>query len=109
MTLLRVLAGSVWSTGLTVLLLFALAVLGGTLFRVTPAGSVALYFVLWWLVLFVILPLRLAMPVVADEAVVGADPGAPSSPAMRERVILTTLLSTIVFVIIVAMFPLAGL
>lgn len=109
MVLVRFIARSAWTTALAMLILFGLAVLGGLAFRLTLPGAIGLYFVMWWLLLFIVLPLSVQSQAEAGDVVAGSDPGAPVMPAMRERAILTTLLSTIVFVIVAALFPLAGL
>ena len=86
-----------------------LSVLIGGAFELTLAGSIGLYFVVWWTLLFVVLPLGVRTQ--ADEGVIaeGTDPGAPATPALRERAIWTTLVSTAVFTVMAAFFPLAGL
>ncbi len=79
-------------------------------FGLTVAGAIALYFVVWWTVLFAILPLRVGgEPMSAGEMVPGAEPGAPSVPALRAKAIWTTLASDAVFLIVCATLPLAGL
>ncbi|MEH3144800.1 MAG: DUF1467 family protein [Methylobacterium frigidaeris] len=84
---------------------FAVAVFG---FRLTWFGATALYFVVWWTLLFAVLPFRAADD--GTQAVVpGQDPGAPPLPQMRRKAVWTTLLSDVVFVAAVAAFPLAGL
>ncbi|RVU20221.1 DUF1467 family protein [Methylobacterium oryzihabitans] len=83
---------------------FAVAVLG---FRLTAFGAVALYFVVWWTLLFAVLPFR--GPDDGQPLVPGQDPGAPSQPRMRRKAVWTTLVSDAVFLAAIAAFPLAGL
>jgi predicted secreted protein len=82
--------------------------LGIGLFRLTVAGAIAVYFVVWWTSLFAILPLgaRGAEPA---EAVPGADASAPALPRLAEKAIWTTLAADIVFLAVTGLLPLAGL
>ena len=59
--------------------------------------------------LFAILPVRIRTQ--ADEGVIvaGTEPGAPAAPALNERAIWTSLVSTVIFGTLAAAFPLAGL
>lgn len=102
-------ARTLTGTLLVVCALSALAVWTGVLLRLTLGGSIALYFVVWWTILFAILPVRIRSQAEAGEVVEGSDPGAPAQPALRERAIWTTITSALVFVGVAAFFPLAGL
>ena len=81
----------------------------GLAFRLSLAGSIGLYFVVWWTLLFAILPVRIRTQADLGTVVEGTDPGAPASPALKERAIWTSILSSVVFVVMAALFPLAGL
>lgn len=81
----------------------------GIAYRLTIAGSIGLYFVVWWTLLFAVLPVRVRTQAEAGEVAPGTDPGAPAAPALRERAIWTTLVSSAVFALVAAFFPLAGL
>ena len=62
--------------------------------------AAAIYFVLWWVVLFTVLPFGVRNPAEAGEAVEpGNDPGAPTVPALGKKLIWTTIVTTIVFAI----------
>lgn len=102
-------ARSLWSTGAVILVLFVVAVGGGLAFKLTLAGSIALYFVVWWTLLFAILPIRIRTQAEVGEVTVGTDPAAPAAPALYERAIWTTVVSTAVFIAVAAFFPLAGI
>lgn len=84
-------------------------VLAVSLFKLTVFGALALFFVVWWTLLFVILPLRNQVEEDPDRIVPGQDPGAPALPRLREKAILTTLLSSVVFLLAIQVFELAGL
>ncbi|XUM20836.1 DUF1467 family protein [Bradyrhizobium oligotrophicum S58] len=57
----------------------------------------AIYFVLWWVMLFVTLPFGVRSQHETGGGSPGTDPGAPTISLMGRRLIWTTLLSAIVF------------
>lgn len=108
-SVIGVAARSLWTTLACVAVLAGLAVAAGIAFDLTKTGSVGLYFVVWWTLLFAILPVRIRSQADTGEVTPGTDPGAPAAPALRERAIWTSILSTLVFVAMAALFPLAGI
>ncbi len=60
-------------------------------------SSVAIFFVIWWLCLFVVLPFGVKSQHESGEIVPGSDPGAPQQPLLLRRALATTLLAAIVF------------
>jgi predicted secreted protein len=61
-------------------------------------SSVAVYFVLWWLCLFVMLPFAVGRDAgEEEEREAGTDPGAPLRPRLLLTVLGTTALSAIIF------------
>ena len=106
--LVDLVARSLLSTSLLLALLSAVAVMVGMAFQLTLGGAIAIYFVVWWTVLFVILPVRISSQAEVGQVTAGSDPGAPASPAVRERAIWTTIVSVVVFALVAALFPLAG-
>jgi predicted secreted protein len=66
----------------------------------TIASMFAIYFVLWWTVLFAVLPFGIRNPGESGQKVsTGTDPGAPVMPRMARKLLWTTIVSTIVFAI----------
>ena len=61
--------------------------------------SVAIYFIIWWMVLFAVLPWGIRSQVEAGEVVPGSDPGAPSLPKLWAKVIWTTVVSALIFAV----------
>jgi predicted secreted protein len=59
--------------------------------------AVAVYFLIWWIVLFAVLPWGVRAQ--GEEGVPGTDPGAPLVPHLRAKLVWTTLIATVVFVI----------
>jgi predicted secreted protein len=65
------------------------------------SSALAIYFVLWWIVLFAVLPfgVRNQFESEAGEAVPGSDPGAPVMPKMLPKLIWTTVISLLIFAV----------
>jgi predicted secreted protein len=64
------------------------------------ASAIAIYFIIWWLVLFLVLPFGIRNAHDAGETVEeGNEPGAPVRPRLVQKAIITTLLATVVFTI----------
>jgi predicted secreted protein len=62
--------------------------------------AVAIYFVIWWVVLFTVLPFGVRNATETGEIVeAGNDPGAPSVAALKAKLIWTTIVAAIVFAI----------
>jgi len=58
------------------------------------AGSIAIYVIFWWMVLFAVLPLFRANEVLDKEDVAkGMDAGAPKNPKLLLKFGLTTVIS----------------
>jgi predicted secreted protein len=63
------------------------------------AFGAAVYFVIWWIVLFAILPWGVKSQEEAGEISPGSDPGAPAQPRLLRKAIATTIVSAIVMAI----------
>jgi predicted secreted protein len=60
--------------------------------------GVAIYFILWWTVLFAVLPWGVRSQKEAGEAPAeGTDPGAPVLPQLARKAIATTIISAVLF------------
>lgn len=59
--------------------------------------AAAIYFTIWWIVLFVTLPFGVRSQQEEGETIAGTDPGAPVAPRLLQKAIWTTLLSVVVF------------
>ncbi len=71
-------------------------------------GAIALYFIIWWLTLFAILPLGVRSQDEAGDVVPGSEIGAPVKARMGYKVVLTTLVSVPIFLLVwygLAYFP----
>jgi predicted secreted protein len=59
--------------------------------------SIAIFFIIWWVVLFAVLPWGIRSQAESGEVVPGSDPGAPAMPKLKSKLIWTTLVAAIVF------------
>jgi predicted secreted protein len=64
---------------------------------VSFGSFVAIYFVIWWVALFAVLPWGIRSQAEEGEVVPGTDPGAPKRPRFLFVIVVTTLLSLVVF------------
>ncbi|MGL4729681.1 MAG: DUF1467 family protein [Bosea sp. (in: a-proteobacteria)] len=64
-------------------------------------GAIALYFIIWWTVLFAVLPFGVRSQAEDGQVTAGTEPGAPVAPLMMKKVLWTTLIAAIVFGIVV--------
>jgi predicted secreted protein len=108
--LVKALSVSLWSTLAVVAVVSAIAVaIVVSAFDMRVTGGLALYFVIWWILLFTILPFGVRSQAESGEVVAGTEPGAPTVHGLQEKAIWTTLVASVVLVIVAAVFPLAGL
>ena len=59
--------------------------------------ALAIYFVIWWIMLFAVLPWGVRSQDEAGEIAHGTDPGAPAIPRLWWKLLWTTLVSALVF------------
>jgi predicted secreted protein len=59
--------------------------------------SLAIYFIVWWTVLFAVLPWGVRSQVESGDVVPGTDPGAPAIPKLGNKMLWTTIIATIMF------------
>jgi predicted secreted protein len=57
----------------------------------------AIYFLIWWIVLFAVLPWGVRNQEEAGDVVPGSDPGAPAMHRLWGKLGWTTLIATVVF------------
>jgi predicted secreted protein len=65
----------------------------------TLSTAFAIYFVMWWIVLFLTLPFGVRSQHEDGEGAPGTDPGAPIAALMGRKLIWTTVISAIVFAV----------
>lgn len=62
-------------------------------------SGIAIYFIIWWTVLFTVLPIGVRSQADAGEIVPGTTHSAPAISQMKWKMLLTTLISTGVFIV----------
>lgn len=60
--------------------------------------AIAIYFVMWWIVLFAVLPFGVRSQEEGGTVAPGTDGGAPMAPLMLRKALWTTGLSAVLFV-----------
>ncbi len=66
-----------------------------------PWSMVAIYFVIWWITLFAILPIGVRSAHEAGEEVAqGHDAGAPVSHGLVKKALINTVVATIIFAVV---------
>jgi predicted secreted protein len=63
----------------------------------TISTGFAIYFVMWWIVLFLTLPFGVRSQQEDGGVVPGSDPGAPVASQMGRKLIWTTAISAVIF------------
>ncbi len=64
--------------------------------------QIGIFFIVWWVVLFVTLPLWVQGQVEQEEVEPGTDPGAPVNPNLGRKFLLTTAIALVVSIAIIA-------
>jgi predicted secreted protein len=59
--------------------------------------AVAIYFLIWWITLFAVLPFGIRSQHEDGDMPEGTDPGAPVLPRVGRKLIWTTLVSAVIF------------
>lgn len=67
----------------------------------TIASGFALYFIIWWTVLFAVLPFGVKSQVEHGEVVRGSEPGAPARPQLLRKALITTVVAAVIFAMVV--------
>lgn len=66
----------------------------------TVAGGLAVYFVIWWVVLFVVLPFGISSQSEDGAVTAGTEPGAPTVPGLAKKALITTVIAAAVFALV---------
>jgi predicted secreted protein len=66
----------------------------------TVASTIAVFFVIWWTVLFAVLPFGVKSQADEGEVVRGSEPGAPAAPMLMKKAGITTAIAVVVYVIV---------
>lgn len=60
-------------------------------------AALAIYFIIWWLVLFAVMPFGVRSQIEAGDVSPGTEQGAPLNHRMVRNALITTVVSAIVF------------
>ena len=71
---------------------------------ITVTTAIAVYFLVWWVSLFAVLPFGMNKHAEEGDDTPGRDPGAPVAHVMWRKLGWTTLVATIVYAILTAIY-----
>ena len=64
-------------------------------------GSIIVYVLIWWVIFFSVLPLGIqSNKKKFKERIDGMDPGAPINPRIGKKFLITTIITSIIFIVI---------
>ena len=64
-------------------------------------GSIIVYVLIWWIIFFSVLPIGVqSKKVKFKERIDGIDPGAPNNPKIGKKFLITTIITSIIFIVI---------
>ena len=64
-------------------------------------GSIIVYVMIWWIIFFSVLPVGIKSNKEAfRNSIEGADPGAPKNPKIGKKFLITTIITSILFIMI---------
>jgi len=64
-------------------------------------GSIIVYVLIWWIIFFSVLPIGIqSNKEKFREKIEGVDPGAPNNPKIARKFLITTIITSIIFIVI---------
>ena len=64
-------------------------------------GSIIVYVMIWWIIFFSVLPIGIrSNKEVFKDKIGGVDPGAPKNPKIAKKFLITTIITSILFIVI---------
>ena len=64
-------------------------------------GSVIIYTMIWWIIFFSVLPIGIqSNKEIFKDSIEGSDPGAPKNPKILKKFLITTIITSILFIMI---------
>ena len=64
-------------------------------------GSIIIYVMIWWVVFFSVLPFGIkSNKEIFKNTIEGNDPGAPKNPKIAKKFLITTIITSILFILI---------
>ncbi len=71
-------------------------------------SALAIYFIIWWMVLFFVLPFGVRSQHEAGDVTLGTDHGAPHRPQMARKFAITTAIAAVIFAAVYTAFAVYG-
>jgi predicted secreted protein len=68
----------------------------------TVSFAIALYLMIWWTMLFAVLPFGIKSQAESGDVQEGTDPGAPVAPGLLKKALITSLASAATLAIVIA-------
>ena len=65
---------------------------------------IAIYFLIWWITLFAVLPFGVRSQHEGEDFAPGTDPGAPITARIGMKLLWTTIVATIIFAVVAAIY-----
>ena len=63
-------------------------------------GSIIVYVLIWWIIFFSVLPIGIqSKKEKFIEKIDGVDPGAPNNPKIGKKFLITTIITSIIFIV----------
>ncbi len=64
-------------------------------------GSIIVYVMIWWIIFFSVLPIGIeSNNEIFKEKIDGNDPGAPKNPKIAKKFLITTIITSLIFIVI---------
>lgn len=61
------------------------------------ASALAVYFIIWWVTLFAVLPFGIRSQQESGDVVDGTEPGAPVLPGLLKKAAITSVIAAVIF------------
>jgi predicted secreted protein len=68
---------------------------------VTVSFAIGLYLLIWWTLLFAVLPFGVRSQAESGHVQQGTDPGAPVVPGLAKKALITSLISAVVLAVVI--------
>ena len=66
--------------------------------------AIAIYFILWWVTLFAVLPWGVSSQHETGDVSPGTEPGAPALPRIAAKLMWTTIVATVLFAVLYVVY-----
>jgi predicted secreted protein len=71
---------------------------------VNVSTFIAIFFIIWWVVLFAVLPWGVKSQQESGDISAGTDPGAPAVPRLVSKLLWTTIITAVIFAVFYAAY-----